>query len=535
MAQMSLEEEPRMDKAHFSSHSALRECPESHRNQSDGHIDRTVGPGDDLFFIDTSGTGRRPRTRLSPPKIRRASLSAGSDSSEEVILFKGRKQIKHQSRASYPCALDYNPRYDDKKEKSSGLGVQACFTHDTFITIEDSIPQNSCVLAGQADDSNFTPPTVNSHVNSKTRCRKKQVGARRQEAKEEEDEILKDYIENIKFSHGRDNLGASNSLDGRELGGTDNDEWQDETGDSAVERHVNTMLGDATGWDSDDMHDLEELCTSGEVLGFIETIISKRERPSGLQYLVIWEGYTIDDARWVPSTSLTMYGADEHIRQYETEQEALGQWDLQSDSSQDLSADDDQIAQDVKEDLEDLEDERDLWERRMAGMTDEQIARTLAKQEELGLGSAELLLLDGHVDIQMTGNGRHSISRRAHVKEKKTRSFRDSLKAPNQKDPYDGFDFMDHSRPSILNNVNGRHGVIPFDLSDTDLEETLQSAWTNDRNKKKARKQEREELRAQGLLTKKKKPNLKAKYGEGMTLDEVKDEIRDFLVSSSER
>lgn len=53
-------------------------------------------------------------------------------------------------------------------------------------------------------------------------------------------------------------------------------------------------------------------------------------------------------------------------------------------------------------------------------------------------------------------------------------------------------------------------------------------------SEKKERKSEREDLRARGLLGQKdNKPNLKAKYKEGMGIDAVKDEIKGFLISGN--
>jgi hypothetical protein len=62
----------------------------------------------------------------------------------------------------------------------------------------------------------------------------------------------------------------------------------------------------------------------------------------------------------------------------------------------------------------------------------------------------------------------------------------------------------------------------------------MQRAWENDRIKKKERKEEREDLRAQGLLgSKNGKPDLKQKYKEGMGIHAVKDEIKMFLMGSN--
>jgi len=80
----------------------------------------------------------------------------------------------------------------------------------------------------------------------------------------------------------------------------------------------------------------------------------------------------------------------------------------------------------------------------------------------------------------------------------------------------------------------GRKGKVPFDLSDSELEASMGLAWDNDRRKKKEKKQEREALRAQGLLGKKtNKPDLKARFSEGMSIGAVKNEIKNFLIGDN--
>jgi hypothetical protein len=102
------------------------------------------------------------------------------------------------------------------------------------------------------------------------------------------------------------------------------------------------------------------------------------------------------------------------------------------------------------------------------------------------------------------------------------------------KDQYDGFDIMDFERPS-LSISKGRHNPH-FDVSDSELEEQLLSTWEKNRKQKKTKKQEREELRAMGLLGKKNKfkPDLNIKYKDGMSFDEIKNEMRQFLLSDNE-
>jgi hypothetical protein len=94
------------------------------------------------------------------------------------------------------------------------------------------------------------------------------------------------------------------------------------------------------------------------------------------------------------------------------------------------------------------------------------------------------------------------------------------------------FDIMDLDRDSLHKKKKKKKGrKLDFDLSDSDLEMQLQAGWERDRNKKKAKKQEREQLRAQGLLGK--RPKLPAD-GAGITMEEVKTQIKGFLLSSAD-
>ncbi|KAL4792687.1 hypothetical protein BDV19DRAFT_245876 [Aspergillus venezuelensis] len=107
-------------------------------------------------------------------------------------------------------------------------------------------------------------------------------------------------------------------------------------------------------------------------------------------------------------------------------------------------------------------------------------------------------------------------------------AFADAL----EQDPYSGFDIMDFSRSSLRKKKN-KHGLVDFGDIDSELEDELISAWDKDRSKKKSKKKEREELRAQGLLGRRKNdPDLKIKYADGIGIEDLKAEIRLFLLSS---
>ncbi|KAL8945322.1 MAG: hypothetical protein Q9211_000152 [Gyalolechia sp. 1 TL-2023] len=213
------------------------------------------------------------------------------------------------------------------------------------------------------------------------------------------------------------------------------------------------------------------------------------------------------------------------------------------------SIDDAQIAADVQEHTEEIEDGHDLLERRQVMMTDEQMARLLAKQEELGLSSSEVLLFDGNEArddgevlpsededdaIFFRFSAATRTSRRAkHFNQYQSPGASSAILAADlsNPDPYGEFDVMDQARLSMEGIPKYRRSAPAFELSDVELDAHLSLAWEKDRSKKKIRKKEREELRAQGLVGLN-QSDLKAKYPQGISSSEVKMELTEFMVST---
>lgn len=101
----------------------------------------------------------------------------------------------------------------------------------------------------------------------------------------------------------------------------------------------------------------------------------------------------------------------------------------------------------------------------------------------------------------------------------------------------DDLDMMDWERPSLQRKKKGKgaQAQINFNVSDSEMERALQAAWKNDRLKKSERKKQREELRALGMLGKKVNPeDLRVKYPDGMSMEQVADEFRAFLFGTDE-
>ena len=492
------------------------------------HRDPTTSIGTSNFIIDTHGD-QSISTGLPPPRVLSPS-PAPSNSSEEVILFGGRnnlgKAIARSTQGS-ETAPSINP-FDAK--------IKA---------VEDKIHLREEFL--KSLHRKFSPPSFSEELMAKQSTsskysddfepvvpgrRNRNQGHRRKQKEAEQDAVLADYLANMD-SEDKEILIQGSVFNARELGGTDDEPWQDEIEMSSGGPHVSKehLKG---GWDSN-IEDLDDLSTSDGVMGEVQAIFSKRERISGLQYLVVWEDQTMDDARWVPATTLTSVSAQAHINGFELEEKLVAQFAAVSDVDDDDSSLDEENTTD-----EEAEDEKDLFQRKIDRTDDEQIARLLAKQEELGMGSNELLLFDDAADADEDGFAlpNRSLNPFVLISQKKNRSERPRGAFPvatTLADAYDGFDVMDFERPSLKKKPKGRKGkLILDDVDDSELEESMQAAWNNDRIKKKERKQERDELRVRGLLgSKNGKPDLKQKYKEGMGIESIKDEIKSFLMGSN--
>jgi hypothetical protein len=471
------------------------------------------------FFVDTHGT-TPVNTGLSPPRLRSTSPTP-SNSSEEVILFGGRdRQGRGLSRAP-------------KRSRATTDPIDA-----KIRIVEDKIHGNEELLEHvlRIDDRATTKDPKDSSTEFGSSNLRSHCGRHNHKTREEEEAaLIADYIANIDSDIG----GTFKSFNQRELGGAEDEIWQ-ETEESSGDPVKSIDRPFQAGWSRASICDFDDLSTSDGVMGDVQAIISKRDRETGVQYLVVWENQTVDEARWVPVTTLISVNALLLIEKFEAEQKLVAEF---LDSDEEDTSDSDVIGILGESDDEDVEEEEDLIQRKISHMSNEKIARLLAKQEELGMGSAEITLFDGDAiededEIQLS---KHTFSP-VMLPFRKTRAKGWSAKRPRGEfpaagllaDAYDGFDVMDFDRPSLKRKPKGRKGKLGFDLSDSEPEASMQMAWDNDRIKKKERRQEREGLRAQGLLgSKNSKLDLKQKYREGMGIDAVKEEIKSFLMGNN--
>jgi hypothetical protein len=333
------------------------------------------------------------------------------------------------------------------------------------------------------------------------------------------DAAMHDYMQNVEeFGLTGEMMGNSGGFASREMGADDSqNEWE-----SDEEQDEDEAAKGSDDWDSDMLQDMVDLSTSSDVEDTVVRILSKRTRQSGLQYLCVYEGSITDDARWLPASFLKSGPEMKLIRIFE---EAVEMRELEASESE--STDDHFVEDDSTDDDEDLDDEA--------------IARVLQKQEELGLGSDEVLLYAADEyfgglssnKASYSGYGKPSKNRPARGRGKRDPTFPSASAMVDalEMDPYGAFDIMDTERPSLKPKKKGRRGQPPPELEDPDLTFQMQNTWEADRAKKRMKKAEREELRQQGLLGRKgKSANLKVKYSGGVDMDDVLEELREFMV-----
>ncbi|KAI4183909.1 MAG: hypothetical protein L6R41_005108 [Letrouitia leprolyta] len=453
-------------------------------------------PIDGVFLADAVGPNTRLNNALTPPKTRNFLSPSHSDTSEEVIVFAGRINAS-QNSLQYRQQSNHRPFHSRKNPIVAAEPQQNNSGATQSPTTISATPHESYELAESTDqlpEPVFLDTPANENPRDHLRLTRKERhylrrSTRKARRQAEEDIILANYIEHMQSEE--------------DVSETFRDLAQDEV----PRRGLSINHASEVNFDGDAK----------------EIALAQLFAENRVQDLHITKDCHGSDL--VPSTV----------------------------SNSDSSINDPQITANCQEHMDDIEDERDLFERRQAMMTDEQIARLLAKQEQFGLSSSELLLFDGNEtrdeghfpsedeeDAVLLGfSAASKLSRRGQCLQqyqapgasKATHLAADFL---NQ-DPFGGFDVMDHARPSLKRTSRGRRGAPAIELSDAELDAHLSLAWEKDRLKKKIRKKEREELRAQGLLSGTGQTDLKAKYREGISFSQIQTELKEFIVSTRQR
>lgn len=504
------------------------------------------------FVVDIIGDpSLRPKKQIP---IRSPSPGSVSSSGSEKIVFVPRRMRLGPvgSRASPPIKSRAAPRTPSPRlpvpREQSSMPTETVETTTSYITTGDPVPEFTAAVAAAAIIHN--PEDVPTHQNPfptkfsgrVTQGNKHRRRRHRKKPSSDDDAVIEDYIENITATIRAEateaaaaayaletgesstalndvDIAALNSkTNHRELGAED--DWSSTDSDEAAEDSdaVNKYKAEQL-WEEHELADFDNVSTSSEGLkGVVDAVLRKRVRPSGTQYLVQWRGLGTDNSTWVRAETLDS-SADAKIETYEATRAAAS-----SDGGNDEDQDSDE-EQDVDSDLK--------------------LARLLQRQEMLGITDSDLELnveLDGLTEFELaafTSAGKKERNRfLPEIAPNAATGFFPS--ASRLADAYDDFDPMDWERPSLSRGKKQKKGkgkVIVPDLSDEELQDSLRSSWMKDREKKKTRNAEREALRAEGLLGggKHGKKDLKAKYKNSVTIEELQMEIQEFLMGKHQR
>ncbi|KAI5309059.1 hypothetical protein KEM55_004189 [Ascosphaera atra] len=353
-----------------------------------------------------------------------------SDMSEDEVVFSGRRKYGVDAPESQgqdepqpqpqpePQATHEEVQKETIEEKTEAPQT----SHTTTTPAEEPKPAEpetkpaapSAPAPGWAYKDDDGKQDANDEANLKsTRKTKTKSKPKRRAAflsdSEGEDDILRDYIENLD----REGMYRSESDEG-----DDDDDEDDDDGVEEDEVEVVVEAGpssckpepqkktpskpkdddDAMNDDDDDDDDesedddlnleaFDDLDTSDEAPATVRDILSIRERHNEVQYLVTGPNEPSSSARWVAKAKLTGLGAEAALENF-LRAAAM-------DSEDDID-DLDDLDEDEADELDGDQDPDDFAE----DMTDEQIARALARQEELGLaGGEEYMIFDGNEDI----------------------------------------------------------------------------------------------------------------------------------------
>jgi hypothetical protein len=495
-----------------------------------------------LFFIDSIGDKTGNSTNQKKLHIRPPS-PAQVDSSEDEVVFVGRNKSNAlklsivereytpphtQNPAPLECVTD-----DSNQAQGANYQPSRDLLDETEAIIEVTYPLQAGIGDLCVEDDSEIDITLSGKP-GRIRRRDRRVRQRRREANDEE-LILADYIANIQDEQSSGDESSEASISTRFPSEANAVKFKN----PIIQPHKQEVAEDiqrSYSWSSDDLDDLGNLSTSDEIPLEVGCIFSKRQRRAGIEYLVTGRNQSPDEARWILKEHLMTTGAGEKIMAFERKEASFSGLPMSSQDSDSTSAGYN-LGERLGETSTGIEDL--LFGGDQESLSDEQLARLLEKQDKFGLTADDWNL--GQYSDSPDIENRNSGSRSKRFPKKKRGNKNDQFPSAEafadalDQDPYHGFDVMDFDRPSLREKPKGKHRALYFGLSDSETEWDLQQAWENDRSKKKAKKRVREELRVQGLLSKQSKINTGMRSSGSTSTDDVKDKIKAFLLTSSER
>ncbi|KAF8459464.1 hypothetical protein BGX38DRAFT_16335 [Terfezia claveryi] len=505
------------------------------------------GPSEDIpFVVDVCLTkGNKPRLEFNPqldtPAPTRSPISV---SSGEEIVFVPRKQRKRkafEANSATPSKPVSRPR------SPSQSSVRAATPPRLGTFLSTALPVNVIddPIHVTIHTAIYTGPSQNTPT-SKSRKKKERKKARKEKRVQRytrgtsddfDDAVFADYIENTNMEELEEFV---NGAGRRDVGGDNTDEWlsvsddDDDHDDHDDDDDSNDDDGDNEDdedqWDENNLEEFDAISTADEGKGRVHKVLRKRQRPSGLQYLIKWEGTKTDDATWILAEAIDS-AAERLVKKFEKREhirELLAQTSEYSDEGEDEESDDED--EDYKDEGE--ADDQYLRKKRAQERADFNYASRLAREEggdvPNGFGS---FVNNEEDDDEHKASGKMGFA----IKPKKGKYPSASKVANALSGEWDPMDWASPNNVAPKKKRNkDKAKRTQWDLSDAELKTQLRCHWDNDRKAKKGKKAEREALRKEGLLgmgCMPGKKDMKARYIDGMNMAQVHKEVHDFLMS----
>lgn len=265
---------------------------------------------------------------------------------------------------------------------------------------------------------------------------------------------------------------------------------------------------------------------------------------SDITSFVAGEGHNCNKARFMSDEALETYGAQIEIGTCEAACAKLDELSLHTDESDSGSIERRYKTTDPEHKIDDLKGEKDIMPRSHATLADRRSVGLSLEEEELSLSQSGEFLPDSKDYEQVNRQGsrceKASIylpdsAYSSFLRRKKNLAFANAIVGNDDRDRHDDFDIMDRERESLRRTAKSICIASAQEQNDGDVQESLRRAWENDRDRKKSRKQERERLRQLGLLTKNRKIDSHPKHTESSSKEKLRTELRVFLKSSATR
>ncbi|MCJ1314282.1 hypothetical protein MMC25_007962 [Agyrium rufum] len=504
--------------------------PDQAHLRNDEQSEQMNAKNSDVIFIDSKRSEPLSRELANTSRGRSTSKMDDIDSDDEVVVFHGRQRLLDVQRV---LGLAYTGEDSQPQIENRNGGQLSAGNHNTReATINKKIGRES-------DISRLSIPFQSSTNLASSLSRLYSSEAQKAKDDAQRECSIADYIANI-----------VESGEGKDLGFTH--QFHTLLRDASTEQELDDAPGAHVSLTDDDIRSGSQK-QAGEVksdevftrsyskAGTLPSMVNlypQLRSSDGLranqQHRFVQENFHHEVAS--PKFSPNFLSSDKSNIEHDNDLTAEDSMDFESvtaSSDADSSEIRAQTSVDVMAEFAvSLHEELDLGTM-ASDMNDEELARLLSKQEELGFGSDSLMLFDGHISDGDRYPPIPASSSKTH-KQRPAPTSRHNQSSTSPLDQYDNFDIIDFSRPSLHMKPKEQQAAFFMEVSDPEIGPKLRSQWVADRMKKKQRKMAREEVRSQGLLNKHGKTDFKAKYKEGMSITEVKIEIRAFLSSGKE-